>query len=95
MYLAQEIGDPFRLLANCFIFLFLCRDLAVFIFPTLLAYTQYKVGTGSPHPVGRVIYSTCPLYSFTLNYSQPIRTKVLMSINFFTVAYRESMLLTI
>ena len=29
-------GDSFRLLANCFLFLF--RDSAVFIFPTLLAY---------------------------------------------------------
>ena len=28
-------GDPFSLLANCF--LFFCRKLAVFIFPTLLA----------------------------------------------------------
>ena len=38
---AQKVEDPFRLLANFFLFfcryLAFCKDLAVFIFPTLLA----------------------------------------------------------
>ena len=34
-YLAPSGGDPFRLLAN--FFMIICRELAVFIFPTLLA----------------------------------------------------------
>ena len=51
--------DPFRLLANCF--LFFCRDLAVSIYPTLLAdcnRPNRKSGQGL-QSVGRVSYSPC------------------------------------
>ena len=57
---------PFSLLGNCF--MFFCRDLAVFIFPTLLAYFKVPIQNLEkiPHPVGRVTQSSYPVYSFTL-----------------------------
>ena len=65
-YITQTSTFPkwlefFCLLANYF--LLFCRDLAKFIFPTLLADIQrpnLKSVQGS-HPVGRVRYSSCPL----------------------------------
>ena len=55
--------DPFRLLANCF--LFYCRDLAVFIFTMILDNLRPDKKTGhSVHPMGRITYCQCPFYSF-------------------------------
>ena len=53
MYNTDPIdGDPFRLLANCFrvvetLFVF-CKNLAVFIFPTLLAYFEDPIQNRVP-----------------------------------------------
>ena len=64
--LGLSSGDPFRLLANCF--MLFCRDSAVFIFPTLLPDFKDLIYTksGQGHsPEGKVTYISCTLYSFT------------------------------
>ena len=59
-------GDPLYLQPNCF--LLFCRDSTILIFPTLLAdFNDPIQKTGQVfHPVGKVTYCSCPLYSFSL-----------------------------
>ena len=61
-------GDLFLLLANCL--LLFCMNLAVLIYPTLLADIKRPNSNSAqgPHPVGRVTYM-CPLNCFTLIYN--------------------------
>ena len=58
--------DLFRRLANCFLPFW--SDFAVFLLLCLLVdiyEPNWKTAKGS-HPVGRVTYRLCPLYSFTV-----------------------------
>ena len=72
--------DPFRPLANCF--LFFCRDSAVFIFPTLLADFKDPIQkqTGSPicgdshiQLIHSVFFycNLCPVYNRTVIVLRP------------------------
>ena len=54
----------FCLLANCF--MLFCSDLAVLIFPTLLADIPNWKSAKGPHPVNTQVLNPCPLYYFAL-----------------------------
>ena len=68
-YLARIVGTPLHLIANNL--LFFCRDSTVFIFLSLLAVRPNTKSGQDPRTMGRVTYSSCPLYSFTWNNKPP------------------------